>query len=364
MSVSIDPTEQKRQEPTRVRISQLTVENYKALDSLSIHFPPPRTSDEPDVTVIGSRNGVGKSSVLECCLLASVDATVGVTMPFESSTESFRFENLIRGDASKARIVYRMGRPETGVEREVTITRTRGMTMTGAPDIGFERLHRQFGRFGGVLASELVAALLGRSNQPLLASPILFFNSYRKVREGHVTLEQRRSFRMGRWSDEANELAVAKNFFKEVIVEAIIGSTGAIESSSSVDDSNSKLAVANQLLKDFAGGTLSKLRSSNGGTYEPLVTSRDGKTTFPFDGLSSGQKEIISTFFLIWLATKDGPSVVLIDEPELHLNAEWQRFYVHALTKLAPHNQYILATHSEEIMASVTSERRLMLGPE
>ena len=80
-----------------------------------------------------------------------------------------------------------------------------------------------------------------------------------------------------------------------------------------------------------------------------------------FDGLSSGQKEIISTLFLIWYHTKDKPSVVFIDEPELHLNAQWHRSLVNRLMKLAPNNQYIMATHSEDIMDSVEEDRRILL---
>ena len=90
-----------------------------------------------------------------------------------------------------------------------------------------------------------------------------------------------------------------------------------------------------------------------------IVTPRN--TTFSFDALSSGQKEIVTTLFLIWNETLAHPALVLIDEPELHLNAEWQREFLRHLLALAPKNQYILATHSEDIFASVSEERRVLL---
>jgi predicted ATP-dependent endonuclease of OLD family len=80
--------------------------------------------------------------------------------------------------------------------------------------------------------------------------------------------------------------------------------------------------------------------------------------------LSSGQKEMIATLFLIWKNTKKQPSIVLIDEPELHLNAEWHGDFVRQLYKLAPQNQYILATHSEEIFRSVDERHRSVLIPD
>jgi predicted ATP-binding protein involved in virulence len=73
---------------------------------------------------------------------------------------------------------------------------------------------------------------------------------------------------------------------------------------------------------------------------------------------------MIATLFLIWRNTAEQPGIVLIDEPELHLNAEWHGDFVEQLRKLAPRNQYILATHSEEIFRSVDESRRALLVPD
>ena len=52
---------------------------------------------------------------------------------------------------------------------------------------------------------------------------------------------------------------------------------------------------------------------------------------------------------------------MLIDEQELHLNAQWHRSFVKNLVSLAPQNQYIMATHSEDVMDSVGEDRRVLL---
>ncbi len=82
---------------------------------------------------------------------------------------------------------------------------------------------------------------------------------------------------------------------------------------------------------------------------------------FSIDGLSSGQKEVISTLFLIWSSTYKSPKVVLIDEPEMHLNMQWHINFIRKLNELAPDNQYIVATHAEGIMASVPKGNRILL---
>ena len=118
----------------------------------------------------------------------------------------------------------------------------------------------------------------------------------------------------------------------------------------------------NELMEFYAGGTIRKLRPSLNNTVDFRVSNQwIGGASFTFDGLSSGQKEIISTLFLIWEHTKNRPSVVFIDEPELHLNAQWHRSFVKHLVRLAPWNQYIMATHSEDIMDSVDKDRRILL---
>ena len=53
----------------RVKFKSIDVCSYKGIDSLSIVFPNPLLDNDPDILVIGSENGVGKTSVLECCAL-------------------------------------------------------------------------------------------------------------------------------------------------------------------------------------------------------------------------------------------------------------------------------------------------------
>ena len=121
------------------------------------------------------------------------------------------------------------------------------------------------------------------------------------------------------------------------------------------------LEKLNYLLGQYAGCRFAKLRQAENDSLELRVQPISGIETFNFDGLSSGQKEIITTLFLIWYETRNQPKVVLIDEPELHLNLQWHRSFINSLVKLAPKNQYIIATHSATIMDSVNRNRRILL---
>lgn len=71
--------------------------------------------------------------------------------------------------------------------------------------------------------------------------------------------------------------------------------------------------------------------------------------------LSSGERHLL---FLTCsaLLSRERPTIILIDEPELSLNPEWQKKLVKNLNLLSgPQAQYIMATHSFEIISAERS---------
>jgi predicted ATPase len=91
----------------------------------------------------------------------------------------------------------------------------------------------------------------------------------------------------------------------------------------------------NSLIQRYCGGQIENLCPLPDNKIDIRIKPINGKESFSFDGLSSGQKEMISTLFLIWKNTKEQPSIVLIDEPELHLNAEWHGDFAEGVTKIS-----------------------------
>lgn len=55
--------------------------------------------------------------------------------------------------------------------------------------------------------------------------------------------------------------------------------------------------------------------------------------------------------------------IVLIDEPELHLDPLWHRSLLRSISALKPKCQIIAATHSPEVFDSVRSFERHFLVP-
>ena len=83
----------------------------------------------------------------------------------------------------------------------------------------------------------------------------------------------------------------------------------------------------------------------------------------PIDRLSSGQVALFA--FVGPLVFRDEPpDLVLIDEPEQHMHAQWQRVLLGSLQALCPESQLFVATHSTEILESALSYERFILARE
>jgi len=69
------------------------------------------------------------------------------------------------------------------------------------------------------------------------------------------------------------------------------------------------------------------------------------------DALSSGERQLLIIFtHLIFNIEKDKSNVFIIDEPELSLHLRWQELFTESVLKASPNTQFIMATHSPEIV--------------
>ncbi len=93
-----------------------------------------------------------------------------------------------------------------------------------------------------------------------------------------------------------------------------------------------------------------------------LVISKDGQE-LTLDQLSDGEKSLLlivgDIAHRLAIANPsleqplNGEGIVLIDELELHLHPQWQRLVVAALEKTFPKLQFIVTTHSPQVLSSV-----------
>jgi hypothetical protein len=312
-------------------------------------------SGEPDILVIGSENGLGKTSILECCSLLLLGITIDTKenwFPLHHFFPTLKISDLLLKSGSDGmEIIGDMLIDKVAATVRIWINLSGNMkienTLGHTPE--YEEIPEV--NLKANAAHDLLKAIFGLTPNPVINDAFLLFHSYRKVQEGNVKIGA---------MIEMDRTGSPLSAFKLQILYSLMGMSGLFEFEEN-QKQDGVIEKLNELVQTYAGGTISKLRPSKDNTVDFRVTPANGGESFTFDGLSSGQKEIISTLFLIWHHTRSNPSVVLIDEPELHLNAQWHRRFVKSLTSLAPQNQYIMATHSEDIMDSVDRDRRILL---
>lgn len=102
------------------------------------------------------------------------------------------------------------------------------------------------------------------------------------------------------------------------------------------------------------GKRLARLSVTPVGTLKVEIEEMASGKVFDIDSMSSGEKGLVLTFLLIRRGMERG-GIVLIDEPELHLNQSVCRKIIPFLNdKILPDNdlQVIICTHSAEILGA------------
>jgi AAA15 family ATPase/GTPase len=135
------------------------------------------------------------------------------------------------------------------------------------------------------------------------------------------------------------------NRLKNMIFNSIIGGA----------DGREKLSIQFNLIFDriLKGRMLGEIGVNEIGMLSIPIIDKEANRTFDIDGLSSGEKGLILTFLLIARSISDN-GLILLDEPELHLNPavcrDLLQFFVdeYATTK---NMQAIICSHSAEILA-------------
>lgn len=311
-------------------INHLTVENYRGIASLDTKLAYPVSSDclaQKAVFPI-----LGSGAMLECCAL--ILASLGF------SEKSIR-QGFARDDVDVPELLVKAGAPFARISAEIevgddvlrpslTLRRDGRVEAVGCLSPYVVDTH-------GDLAA-VVEAISTDVASPVLGNTFLLFHAGRKIMRGALPLGSLVAPSSGRSRMSA---------FKWSVLFTQMAQHKVLELPAQKNNEES-LAKINSLLREYAGVELAKPRLTSDSTVvlrvKPVGGSDDA--AFPFDGLGTAQREIVSTLFLIWEQTLNKPSVVLIEEPELHLDTKMLRGYVGALTALAPHNQYIFATRT------------------
>lgn len=341
----------------QMRISRLELSNFRTFSHVVLENPP------PFVVLVGT-NGVGKSTILEA--IAGTHCIVG---HYDAPRYQWRSRIMIEGkddDGTEYDVwpshlpqPIRIGADEAQVEMQVraneeeqTFLRSKGIT----GDTGSIRLTIAHGRHVIKKVVDPLAKELLRYHKP--RERVGFIDYIRAIRLihrqgvggfGSLTDDIVRNSiaEFGRGLGDAQKFNSTKHF----IVDTQLTDWSFREETGQERDSLSEFrSIFDHFFKPkrFVG-----IRYSGGTPASIAVQTPFG--LIDIDDLSEGEKEVLHTtvhFFQL----RNLENVVLWDTPEAHLNASLESRLFDSLARVAPRNQYWIATHSLEFIDSVPIE--------
>lgn len=149
-------------------------------------------------------------------------------------------------------------------------------------------------------------------------------------------------------------LGKAEFYIKEYVLSSALASNIADPNQRmriAVDSFNTHFLDAN-LLTRLTG--LSKAQFN-----KPTFENASGHQV-TIDQLSDGEKQLYGRVISLMILQPNN-SIILIDEPEISLHPAWQQKIMQIYSRIGTNNQFIVATHSPQIIASVPYQNRIIL---
>jgi len=324
-----------------MKIDRLYLENYRGIDRLALEF-------NHDLTIIVGRNGVGKSSVL--------DAAATLLRVIQFSWRSDEFEPM----GPDTRI------PATDKKRPDQAT--------------FISIKVNWGEFKGIGFPEKLN--LYSEHQGLHENPDLlnFFNTAYSGGFAKVERPLMVYYRQDRGFENNGGMSGELVDKKATIITSLQGELKAISHLESWWDRHDaqEARTVRDLDREFRDPQLEAIRKliteidgfkrvTYSSTRNPVglyFDKQDGSSVH-VSMLSSGERSFI--ILLADLARRlqlmkpdaslsDIPGIVLIDEIELNLHPEWQSKILVTLRRVFKECQFIITTHSPQVISSIERE--------
>jgi energy-coupling factor transporter ATP-binding protein EcfA2 len=299
----------------RIGIAEVLIRNFRGIEDLKLSFRQP--NGEPTrVCVIAGPNGCGKTTVLEACLLA---------IEYPGIIRGARGPRAIRRSATDYEIVV-----EYFDEHSKTVRRGHAMC-----DRRFNESTIRSAYFSSWRSPKLAGSVgitLGSEGPPKRTES----SRIRNIKQSLVDLW---ALSIHSHSLDAHSARAEMRFTRT-------------------------MTAINEVWKSFFPNQHLSIEPVSDEPEEGFeIFAHINDERLPIDLLSSGQLEIF--MFAGGLATeKFDHGIIVIDEPELHLDPQWHRVILRALLQLKPNCQFIVGTHSPEIFDSVMSFERHFLVPD
>jgi predicted ATP-binding protein involved in virulence len=355
-----------------MRIESINLVNYRCHALLQVDL-------KPGFNVIVGVNGSGKTSLLK----AVCDALTGFSMYLSLSNGNYQAlndENVVRlkGEAIQGRYRFEPQYP-------VKVSAAADAFDAGCVWTVQKNSQVDHPQYTGVLPGQIWQSrqnAIGQAAEEALAQlnlPIIAFyraNRHWNQPQPHemqaATTRNARTDGYTSWWDASLDSSALQYWVIGKCLERFQTSS---ETGISFDDIRSdELALVNQALALAVEGTkgLKYDLKQKSLLVEWIESTREPTA---FENLSDGQRAVIGLVADIARrmcvlnpqlgheVTNETPGVVLIDELDMHLHPRWQRILTSALKRAFPKVQFIVASHSPQVLGELKPEEIILLRP-
>jgi predicted ATP-binding protein involved in virulence len=312
-----------------MKITKVTLQNFRGIGSLELDFP----IDQNIIALVGV-NGVGKSSILDAISML-LNVTTMVKQDGDLNGPVFILEDSdlkVSGEIVFCNITL------SDVNKEYRVE------VCSCPD-GYD------------LISDC------KTLQKIPESLFLYYPSDRRLR---VISGRQTEHDMSPVSKINGEFYNFKDLFNWFKLAEDIENEERLENDSNYRDRN--LEAVREAVSSILGRGFGKIRIKR--SINSLIIKKDN-IDISIDWLSDGEKSLVALVsnLAMELATiyrnienpLEGDGVILIDEIELHMHPTWQRMIIPRLTKTFPNCQFIITTHSPQVLSHVQPESIYLL---
>lgn len=313
----------------RYQLDRLEVRNFRGVEAFDFALPPPRHG-AGRVAVLAGGNGCGKTAILEAALIA-----IGRSDLLPDDTASLADQVRVgAGDFHVAASLTELRPSDSG--HLVLEAHSRGLQGSQAAP----RVEAEY--FSSRREPEGLGATPDPRGAPSVREARRVVELKRKLVSAYYRGMRNRTEREGPFERVAGFVArfLPKGWTLDVFPVSNDPGSG--------DD----VVVRDGPIPPEVTSLAALRRRTDFSVALPLVV--------PIDRLSSGQLALFA--FAGPLVFRDAPAdLVVIDEPELHLHPLWQRWILPALVELCPASQFLVATHSRDVLASAFDAERFVL---
>lgn len=359
-----------------MRFDSIHLTNYKCHANLQVDF-------KPGFNVIVGVNGSGKTSLLK----AVCDALTGFSMHISGPGVSYQALSdpnvaRLKGEVNHGRYRFEPQYPvkvsataEAFEQPSVCIWSVQKTSQVGHP--------QQAGQSPGQVwqTMQLIGGQAAEAARQLALPIIAFYRANRHWNQSQPHEMQAATARNARtdgyisWWDASSDASALQGWVISKCLERLQTSS---ETGISFDDIDSdELALVNQALGAAVEGTKGLKYDLRQKSLLVEWTTSDGEARQPtaFENLSDGQRAVIGLVADIARrmcvlnpqlgqeVTRKTPGVVLIDELDMHLHPRWQRILTAGLKRAFPEVQFIVASHSPQVLGELHPEEIILLRP-